>query len=31
VKDGKIAWNMTEKTTTESHATDVLKVVEGLK
>lgn len=31
VKDGKIAWNMTEKTTTESHATDVIKVVEGLK
>jgi thioredoxin-dependent peroxiredoxin len=31
VKDGKIAWNMTDKTTTETHAADVLKVVEGLK
>src|SRR5262245_39643814 len=25
VKDGKIAWNMTEKTTTDTHAADVLK------
>src|SRR5688572_1186670 len=31
VKDGKIAWTMTEKTTTETHAADVLKAVEGLK
>jgi thioredoxin-dependent peroxiredoxin len=31
VKDGKIAWAMTDKTTTETHAGDVLKVVEGLK
>jgi peroxiredoxin Q/BCP len=31
VKDGKIAWTMTDKTTTETHAADVLKVVEGLK
>jgi thioredoxin-dependent peroxiredoxin len=31
VKDGKIAWNMTDKTSTETHAADVLKVVEGLK
>jgi len=31
VKDGKIAWNMTEKTTTETHADDVLKAVESLK
>ena len=31
VKGGKIVWNMTEKTTTETHAADVLKVVEGLK
>ena len=31
VKDGKVVWNMTDKTTTETHAADVLKVVEGLK
>ena len=31
VKGGKIAWNMTEKTTTETHADDVLKAAEGLK
>src|SRR5688572_2206367 len=31
VKDGKIAWTMTDKTTTETHAADVLKAVEGLK
>ena len=31
VKGGKIVWNMTDKTTTETHAADVLKVVEGLK
>jgi len=31
VKDGKIAWAMTDKTTTETHAADVLKAVEGLK
>ena len=31
VKGGKIAWNMTETTTTETHADDVLKAVEGLK
>ena len=31
VKDGKIAWNMTDKTTTETHADDVLKAVESLK
>jgi peroxiredoxin Q/BCP len=31
VKDGKIVWNMTEKTTTETHAADVIKAVEGLK
>jgi peroxiredoxin Q/BCP len=31
VKDGKIAWTMTDKTTTETHAEDVLKAVEGLK
>jgi peroxiredoxin Q/BCP len=31
VKDGKVAWTMTEKTTTETHAADVLKAVEGLK
>jgi len=31
VKDGKIAWEMTDKTTTETHADDVLKAVEGLK
>jgi len=31
VKDGRIVWNMTDKTTTETHAADVLKVVETLK
>jgi peroxiredoxin Q/BCP len=31
VKDGKIAWNMTDKTTTETHAADVLKAVASLK
>ena len=31
VKGGKIAWNMTDKTTTETHADDVLKAAEGLK
>jgi peroxiredoxin Q/BCP len=31
VKGGKVAWNMTEKTTTETHADDVLKAAEGLK
>jgi peroxiredoxin Q/BCP len=31
VKDGKIAWNMTEKTTTDTHAADVLKAVADLK
>jgi len=31
VKDGKIVWNMTEKTTTETHAADVIKAVESLK
>ena len=31
VKDGKIAWNMTDKTTTETHAADVLKAVAALK
>ena len=31
VKGGKIVWNMTDKTTTDTHAADVLKVVESLK
>jgi len=31
VKDGKIAWNMTDKTSTAEHADDVLKAFEGLK
>jgi peroxiredoxin Q/BCP len=31
VKDGKIAWKMTDKTTTETHADDVLKAAEALK
>jgi peroxiredoxin Q/BCP len=31
VKDGKIAWQMTDKTTTETHAADVLKAVATLK
>ena len=29
MKDGKIAWTMTDKTTTDTHAADVLKAVEG--
>jgi len=31
VKDGKIAWAMTDKTSTETHAADVLKAVAALK
>ena len=31
VKGGKIVWNMTDKTTTETHAADVIKAVESLK
>lgn len=31
VKDGKIAWVMTEKTSTDKHAEDVLKALESLK
>ena len=31
VKGGKIVWNMTDKTTTDTHAADVLKVLDGLK
>ena len=31
VKGGKIVWNMTDKTTTETHAADVIKAVEALK
>lgn len=31
VKNGKIAWTMTDKTTTETHAADVIKAVEALK
>lgn len=31
VKDGKIAWEMTKGTTTQTHAQDVLKAYEGLK
>jgi thioredoxin-dependent peroxiredoxin len=31
IKDGKIAWTMTEKTSTEKHAADVLKALESLK
>ena len=31
VKGGKIVWNMTEKTTTDTHAADVIKAVEELK
>ncbi len=30
IKDGKIIWNMLDKTTTETHATDVLKAYEEL-
>ena len=31
VKGGKIVWNMTDKTTTDTHAADVIKAVESLK
>jgi peroxiredoxin Q/BCP len=31
VKDGKIAWTMVEKTSTATHATDVLAALETLK
>jgi peroxiredoxin Q/BCP len=31
VKGGKIVWNMTEKTTTDTHAADVIHAVESLK
>ena len=31
VKGGKIVWNMTDKTTTDTHAADVIKAVEALK
>ena len=31
VKGGKVVWNMTEKTTTDTHAADVIKAVEALK
>jgi thioredoxin-dependent peroxiredoxin len=31
VRDGKIAWTMTDKTSTETHAADVLKAVASLK
>lgn len=31
VKDGKIAWTMTENTTTATHAADIVKAVESLK
>ena len=31
VKGGKIVWNMTENTTTATHAADVIKAVEALK
>jgi thioredoxin-dependent peroxiredoxin len=31
VKDGKIVWTMTAKTSTDKHAEDVLKAVESLK
>ncbi len=31
VKGGKVVWNMTDKTTTETHAADVIKAVEALK
>ena len=31
VKDGKIAWTMADKTTTDTHAADVLKAVAQLK
>ncbi len=30
IKDGKIAWNMLDKTTTETHAADVLKAYDAL-
>ena len=31
VKDGKVAWTMTEKTSTADHAADVLKALAALK
>lgn len=31
IKDGKIAWNMLDKTSTAEHARDVLQAVAGLK
>ena len=31
IKDGKVVWNMLEKTTTETHAKDVLAAYQGLK
>jgi peroxiredoxin Q/BCP len=31
IKDGKVAWTMIEKTSTATHADDVLKACEGLK
>ena len=31
VKDGKVAWTMTEKTSTQTHAADVLKALETLR
>ena len=30
IKDGKVVWNMLEKTSTEKHAEDVVKAVDGL-
>lgn len=30
IKDGKVVWNMLDKTTTATHAQDVLKAYEGL-
>ena len=30
IKDGKVAWNMLEKTSTDTHAKDVMAAVEGL-
>jgi peroxiredoxin Q/BCP len=30
IKDGKVVWNMLDKTTTETHAQDVLKAYEAL-
>lgn len=31
IKDGKVVWNMIDKTSTATHADDVLKAVESLK